>query len=105
MDRIVAVGRIFDAEIAGKAATGDKIFRVANAAAVVEARRHGAETAAIDTDIATLLERIAALGLDVDDAGGAQTELRRQRPGDQRETSRQTWCRGRGRSRKCRPAG
>ena len=87
MDRIVAVGRIFDAEIAGEAAAGEKILGVAAASAVVEARRQGAETAAVDADAAALLQRIAALGLDVDDAGGAQAELRRQRAGDQRQAA------------------
>src|ERR1019366_5311749 len=85
VDRIVAVGRIFDAEIAGEPATADEIFGVAATAAVVEARRQGAKTAAVNTDAAARLQRIPALGLDVDDTGGAQAELRRQRPGDERE--------------------
>ena len=39
--------------------------------------RYRAETAAVDADAAALLQRIAARGLDIDDAGGAQAELRR----------------------------
>src|ERR1019366_2552208 len=85
VNRIVAVGRIFDAEIAGEPATADEIFCVAGAAAVVEARRQGAETATVDADTTALLQRIAALGLDVDDAGGPQAELCRQCAGDQGE--------------------
>ena len=90
VDCIGAVGRVFDAEIAREAATSDKIFSVAAASAVVEARRQSAETAPIDADIAALLQRIAAFGLDVDDAGGAQAELCRQRAGDQRERADET---------------
>src|SRR5208283_229171 len=56
VDRIVAVGRILNAEITGEAETSDKIFRCSDPATVFEARRHGAETAAIDTDAAALLQ-------------------------------------------------
>ena len=90
VDRTIAVGRVFDAEIAGEAAAVEEIFGVAAAPAVFEARRQGAETAAVNADAAALLQRIAALGLDVDDAGGAQAELRRQRAGDQRQAADET---------------
>ena len=73
----MAIGRIFNTEIAGEAASGEEIFRVAGAAAVFETRRQGSKTAAVNTDAATLLERIAALGLNIDNASGAKTELRR----------------------------
>ena len=38
VDRAVAVGRIFDAEIAGEAAAREEIFRAASTATVFEAR-------------------------------------------------------------------
>ena len=61
VDRIVAGGRILDAEIAGEAAAGDEIFRVAGPAAVFEARREGAEAAAVDADAAALLQALPLL--------------------------------------------
>ena len=85
VDRVAARGRIFDAEIAGEGAAGDEILRAANAAAVFEAWRQRAEASAIHADTAALFERGAAFGLDIHDTGGAKTELRGQRAGDQRE--------------------
>ena len=87
VDRVVAVGRILDAEIAGEAEARDKVLGIASATAVFEARTYRAETAAVDADAAALLQRIAARGLDIDDAGGAQAELRGQRTGNQREAA------------------
>ena len=44
--------RILDAEIVPVAASGDKILAVAEAAAVIEARRYGLEAAAVNADLA-----------------------------------------------------
>src|SRR5665213_91521 len=87
VDRVVAIGRVFNAEIAGEAAPADKIFRRPHPTAIFEGRRQRAEAAAIDADATALFECIAALGLDIDDAGGAKSELRRQRTGNQCETA------------------
>ncbi len=86
VDRAAAGRRVLDAEIAAEVAAGDEILRLANGAAVFEARRHGAVAAAIDADAAAVVEGIR-LGLDIEHAGGAQAVLRRQRAGEQRHAA------------------
>jgi hypothetical protein len=84
MDRIdAAVGRL-DAEVVAQEIGGDVIAQRARTAAVDEARFDLAVAAAVDRDIAALRE-YAALGRDIDDAGGAQSELGRQCARDQAE--------------------
>src|SRR5581483_9218567 len=70
-----------------KQRTAYEILRRAEAPAIVEARCQRLEAAAIDADLAALRERVATLGLDVDNTGGAQAILCRQRAGDQRQVA------------------
>jgi hypothetical protein len=51
-------------------------------AAIFRARLKGRLLSAVEREIAARIEH-AGLGLDIDDAGGAQTLLRRQGAGDQ----------------------
>src|SRR5579862_5318757 len=58
----------------------------AEGAAIFEGRRDGAAAAAVKADTPRIVENIGARG-DVDQAGGAQAELRRQRAGDERNAA------------------
>jgi hypothetical protein len=65
-----------------KKRSGDEVLRLPDRAAVFDARRERPPTAAVDADVAGIVEGVAARP-DVEDAGGAQPVLRRQRAGDQ----------------------
>ena len=88
VQRIEARRRVLDALVAGEIAAGDEILGLADGAAVFEFRRDGLPAAAVDADAAAVVER-AALGGDVDEAGGAQAVLRRQSAGDELEIADQ----------------
>ena len=79
----IEVGRrIFKPKSVPIAPRGDEIFRIADAAAIIEAWRERLPAAAIETDLAARYGIASAD--DVEDAGGAQSVLRRQRSGKQR---------------------
>src|SRR5256885_15717701 len=65
------------------------IFRFPGAAAVFDTRHDRVETSAIYGGFA-LLKNGAALRVNVDHAGGAKPELRRQSPGDERNVIGET---------------
>src|SRR4029077_20609043 len=67
---------------------GDEVLRLPGGAAVFDARRKRAPTAAVDADSARIVEGITARP-DIEHAGGAQAELWRQRAGNQRHVSDQ----------------
>ena len=63
-------------------------MRLSDRAAVFDARRERTAAAAVDADVAGIVEGVAARP-DVEDAGRAQAVLRRQRSGDQRHVADQ----------------
>lgn len=84
VDRVVGGRRIFEAEIAAEVASGNEILGAADRTTPLGIGRDRLVAAAIDADLAGVVEG-ARFGLDVDDAGGAQAVLCRQRAGDQRK--------------------
>src|SRR5947209_7379580 len=84
MNGIIVGRRVLDALLAREIAAGQKILPGTGGAAIFERRRQRRLTAAIDADAAAIVERAGARG-DVDNAGGAQSILRRQRPVEQSE--------------------
>ena len=82
MDGIPTRRRVFQADIALKEAASEKVLRLSNGTAVLEARGKRSSTAAVNAGGPDIVEGVAAR-LDVEDARGAQAELRRQCAGDQ----------------------
>ena len=83
MDRVLAAGRVLDPDRVVKKFAGYVVIDLADGAAEFDAWLNPRLLAAVCRDRATRRER-PGLGLDVDDAGGAQAVLRRQSPRDQR---------------------
>ena len=83
VDRNIAAGRVLDADRVVQEFAGGVIIDLANASAPFGARLKPRVRAAIHGGRAAWVQR-PGLGLDVDDAGGAQPVLRGQSAGDQR---------------------
>ena len=83
VDRVEGRGRVLDPLGVVQILAGGVIIDLADPAALFGARLKRRLLAAIQRERAARIER-PGLGLDVDDAGGAQAVLRRQRAGDQR---------------------
>ena len=81
----LAVG-ILDAAVVVQAIAGHEIIHRTAVAAIFEARLQPVPRSAIHRDLATGIGD-AGLGLDVDDAGGLEAILGRQRAGDQRQAA------------------
>src|SRR5437764_13476124 len=81
VDRVIIADRVLDADAVVQVFAGDEIIDLADPAAPFEARLQPFVRAAIHRDRAARHEA-AGLGLDVDDAGGAEAVLRRQCAGD-----------------------
>ena len=77
VDRVPVRRRIFQPDIALEETSGDEVLRLSDGAAVFDARRERSPAAAVDADVSGIVEGVAAR-LDIEDAGGAQAELRRQ---------------------------
>src|SRR5215831_6697874 len=88
MDRIPVRRRVLQVDVALEETSGEKVLRLPGGAAVLDERRECAAAAAINADIAGIVEGVAAR-LDVEDPGCAQPVLRRQRTSDQREIADQ----------------
>ena len=83
VQRVEARGGVLDADGVVEVVASNEIIDLADTPAIFEARLQPAPATAVHRDRAAGFER-AGLGLDVDDAGGAEAVLRRQRAGDQR---------------------
>ena len=81
VDGIDVRRRVLEAEIGEEAATGKEVFGAATRAAIFDARCQHAAAAAVHANRSAGLERAAA-GLDVDNAGVAESILGRERAGD-----------------------
>ena len=86
--RVETRRRVFNPQSVPIAAQGCEILRVADGAAIVEARRDRLAAAAIDADAAG--RRGKGSAGDVDDAGGPQTILGRQSAGEQGQPADET---------------
>ena len=87
VDRVARRQRIFDAEVVAEIAARQEVAEIAGRALDHRARLEPAEAAAVDPDLAAVVQK-ARLGLEIDDAGGAVAVLRRQRAGDQLDRAR-----------------
>ena len=83
MNRVPVRRRIFQPDIALEETSGDKVLRLSDGAAVFDARRERTPAAAVDADVSRIVEGVAARP-DIENAGRAQAELRRQGSGNQR---------------------
>src|ERR1700738_4824572 len=82
MDRFPRRRGVFDSQIAAEVTPRNKILGLSGGAAILITRRDRFMAAAIDADLAAVVEGVGP-GLDVDDPSGAQAILRRQRAGKQ----------------------
>src|SRR5205823_2868038 len=83
VDRAAAARWIFDADAVMQITLGDVITEPSGNAAALETFHEGVETSDIDGSLVAD-ERRASLGVNVDHAGLAKTELSRQRAGHER---------------------
>src|SRR5438132_191450 len=80
---MIAALRVLDADRVAQRLASDEVIELPDPATIFEAWLDPAVLAAIERRRAAGVET-AGLGLDVDDAGGTETVLRRQCAGDQR---------------------
>src|SRR4029077_13314964 len=83
MNRVPVRRRIFQPDIALEETSADEVLRLSDGAAVFDARRERTPAAAVDAGVSGIVEGVAARP-DIENAGRAQAELRRQGSGKQR---------------------